>query len=80
MPTLNWIGKCAVVEHHKEVPFHLLRNVLAVIRFLSLESLLGPLSNINLDKIHWVIVGGESGPRARPIDDKWVTEIRDQCI
>jgi protein gp37 len=48
-------------------------------RFLSLEPLLGPLDELGLDNIHWVIVGGESGPRARPIRPEWVTGIRDQC-
>src|SRR6185503_8395935 len=57
-----------------------LRSVPAPIRFLSLEPLLGPLSNLNLRGIHWVIVGGESGPDARPMDSRWVINIRDQCI
>jgi protein gp37 len=50
------------------------------VKFLSLEPLLGPISNLNLDGIDWVIVGGESGPGARPIEPFWVTDIRDQCI
>jgi protein gp37 len=57
-----------------------LRTTNANIRFLSLEPLLGPLPELNLDGIHWVIVGGESGPRSRPMQLKWVTDIRDQCI
>ena len=57
-----------------------LRQTKAYIKFLSLEPLLGPLSNLNLDNIDWVIVGGESGPNARPIHKEWVTEIRDQCL
>lgn len=56
-----------------------LRKVPARVRFLSCEPLLGPLQ-LNLDGIHWVIVGGESGPGARPLDGDWVREIRDQCI
>jgi protein gp37 len=56
-----------------------LRKVPARIRFLSCEPLLGPLE-LNLEGIHWVIVGGESGPGARPLDGQWVREIRDQCI
>jgi len=56
-----------------------LRTTGAVIKFLSLEPLLGPLPNINLTGIDWVIVGGESGPRARPIKKDWVIDIRDQC-
>ncbi len=56
-----------------------LRQTQAKIKFLSLEPLLGPLANINLSGIDWVIVGGESGPRARPMDEEWVIGIRDQC-
>lgn len=52
----------------------------AKVKFLSLEPLLGPIPNLNLDEIDWVIVGGESGPKARPIDSSWVAEIRDQCL
>jgi protein gp37 len=52
----------------------------AKVRFLSLEPLLGPLPNLNLRGIAWVIVGGESGPSARPIDPVWVRDIRDQCL
>jgi protein gp37 len=57
-----------------------LRNTKAHIKFLSVEPLLGPLGNMNLRGIDWVIVGGESGPEARPIDASWVTDIRDQCL
>jgi protein gp37 len=56
-----------------------LRGTSARIKFLSLEPLLGPLPNLNLDGIDWAIVGGESGPGARRMDPEWVTEIRDQC-
>ncbi len=56
-----------------------LRTVPAAIRFLSLEPLLGPLPNLDLTEIQWVIVGGESGPGARPMESTWVTDIRDQC-
>lgn len=51
----------------------------AHIRFLSLEPLIGPLPRLCLQGIDWVIVGGESGPRARPMDKEWVVNIRDQC-
>jgi protein gp37 len=57
-----------------------LRHTGAMVRFLSLEPLLGPLPSLNLEGIDWVIVGGESGPGARPIDPAWVLEIRDQCL
>ncbi len=51
----------------------------AKIRFLSLEPLLGPITKLPLKGIHWVIVGGESGPNARAMQSKWVFQIRDQC-
>lgn len=60
------------IDHLREVP--------AKVRFLSLEPLIGPLENLNLKNIHWVIVGGESGPGARPMNPEWVRDIRDQCI
>jgi protein gp37 len=56
-----------------------LREVAAEVRFLSLEPLLGPLPSLDLAGIGWVIVGGESGRAARPLDLGWVREIRDQC-
>ncbi len=56
-----------------------LRQTEAQVKFLSLEPLIGPLPNLNLESIDWVIVGGESGPGARPIKESWVTDIRDQC-
>jgi len=56
-----------------------LRETDAHVKFLSLEPLLGPLTLLNLSSIDWVIVGGESGPGARPMDRDWVTDIRDQC-
>lgn len=57
-----------------------LQQVPAAVRFLSCEPLLGPLADLPLDGIHWVIVGGESGPQARPMARDWVIEIRDQCV
>ena len=56
-----------------------LRCIPAQTRFLSLEPLIEAISGINLDSIDWVIVGGESGPKARPIEEAWVLSIRDQC-
>ncbi len=56
-----------------------LRATGAQVKFLSLEPLMGPLRKLNLKKIDWVIVGGESGPHARPMDETWVLDIRDQC-
>lgn len=57
-----------------------LRTTPAHIKFLSLEPLIGPLPRLNLEKIDWAIVGGESGPGSRPIEPEWVIEIREQCI
>jgi protein gp37 len=57
-----------------------LRQTGAKTRFLSLEPLLGPLEGLNLGGIDWVIVGGESGPGARPMQEEWVRDIRDQCL
>jgi protein gp37 len=56
-----------------------LRQTGAAVKFLSLEPLLGALPNLDLSGIHWVIVGGESGPGARPMSESWVVSIRDQC-
>jgi protein gp37 len=57
-----------------------LRKTNASIRFLSIEPLIGPVGRIDLDGISWVIVGGESGPCARPMDPRWVIDVRNQCI
>lgn len=56
-----------------------LRKIPVMIRFLSVEPLLGPIARLPLRGIHWVIVGGESGPGARPMRQEWVAQIRDQC-
>ena len=56
-----------------------LQSVQAKVRFLSLEPLIGPLGSLALDGIHWVIVGGESGPQARPMRKEWVKDILRQC-
>ena len=57
-----------------------LRKTGAQVRFLSLEPLIGPLPGLDLEGINWVIVGGESGPGARPMQEEWVTDIRDTCL
>ena len=57
-----------------------LRQVPARARFLSVEPLIGPIRNLSLEGIHWVIVGGESGPGARPMEPYWVRDIRDRCL
>ena len=56
-----------------------LRRTEAAIKFLSIEPLLGPLPGLDLTDIDWIIVGGESGPGARPMKEEWVLDIRDQC-
>ena len=56
-----------------------LRLVDTAVRFLSLEPLIGPLPDLDLRGIHWAIVGGESGPGARPMESDWVVDLRDQC-
>jgi protein gp37 len=60
------------IDHLKQTP--------AAIKFISFEPLLGPIPNINLEGIDWVIVGGESGPNARPMQPEWATDIRDKCL
>jgi protein gp37 len=77
-PKNVWMGVSVENENYTYRIDHL-RQTNAHIHFLSLEPLLGPLPNLNLDNIEWVIVGGESGPGARPMNRLWVTEIRDQC-
>lgn len=52
----------------------------AAVKFLSCEPLLGPLPGAPLEGVDWVIAGGESGPRARPLDPQWVRDLRDQCV
>ena len=78
-PEHIWLGvsvesKATVsrIEHLRKSKCH--------IRFLSIEPLLGAVGKINLAGIGWVIVGGESGPGARPMDESWIIEIRDQCV
>jgi protein gp37 len=74
-----WMGVSVESQKYTYRIDHL-RETNAQIKFLSLEPLIGPLKSLNLTDIDWVIVGGESGPRARPIEESWVTEIREQCI
>lgn len=73
-----WMG-CSVENASYTHRIDHLRHTGAEIKFLSLEPLLGPLPNLNLEGIDWVIAGGESGPGARPMDPAWVIDIRDQC-
>jgi len=77
-PPNVWVGVSIETAKYLWRADHL-RKVPAALRFLSLEPLLGPISALDLAGIHWVIVGGESGPGARPIEAEWVREIRKQC-
>lgn len=73
-----WLGTS--VENASYLPrIDVLRSVPARIRFVSFEPLLGSVTPVNLDRIHWAIVGGESGPGARPVHRQWVEDIQDTC-
>lgn len=73
-----WMG--VSVENKKvEYRIDMLRKINAKVKFLSCEPLIGELSNINLKKIDWVIVGGESGQKPRPMDPDWAIDIQKQC-
>jgi len=74
-----WMGVSVENESYTYRIDHL-HGTGAAIKFLSLEPLLGPLDNLCLDGIDWVIVGGESGPGARAMKLEWVISIRDQCV
>jgi len=78
-PDNVWMG---VSVENRDYTFRIdhLRQTHSRIKFLSLEPLLGPLPNLNLKGINWAIVGGESGPGARPVAEEWIVEIRDQCL
>ena len=74
-----WWGVSVENRKHGLPRIDLLRDTPATTRFLSVEPLLEDLGQVNLDGIHWVIAGGESGHRARPLQPEWVTSLRDQC-
>jgi protein gp37 len=78
-PANVWIG---VSVESEDYAYRIddLRSVPAVVRFLSVEPLLGPIRKLSLRDIDWVIVGGESGPFARAADPDWVRDIRNQCV
>lgn len=77
-PENVWMG-VSVEDEKVTARIDHLRQVPASVRFLSCEPLIGPLDDLSLAGIHWVIVGGESGPRARPMQQEWVESILDQC-
>src|SRR5262249_34997637 len=77
-PDHIWIGvSIETIRYHWRVDR--LRQVPAAIRFISAEPLLGPLDDLDLADIHWVITGGESGHGHRPCDPEWVRGLRDRC-
>jgi protein gp37 len=78
-PDHIWLG-VSIEDRDHVGRLEQLRQANATIRFVSFEPLLGPIGNVDLDSIAWVIVGGESGPKARPIDPDWARELRDQCL
>lgn len=78
-PPNIWLG-VSVEDRARASRIRHLRAAPAAVRFLSIEPLIERLGNLDLAGIHWVIVGGESGPRARVVDPAWVREVRDQCI
>jgi protein gp37 len=77
-PPHIWLG-VSVEDAKNAVRIEHLRSAQASIKFVSFEPLLGPVGAIDLTGIDWAIVGGESGPRARPMAEDWAIEIRDQC-
>ncbi|MGY2490191.1 DUF5131 family protein [Cupriavidus sp. CP313] len=79
IPLNAWLGVSVEDKRHGVPRIDLLRNVNAGIRFLSIEPLLEDLGRLNLRNIDWVIVGGESGPNARPMKRAWVERIQQQC-
>ncbi|MBE3599797.1 MAG: phage Gp37/Gp68 family protein [Limnochordaceae bacterium] len=77
-PENVWVG--VSIENQSYVwRADLLRTIPAAVRFLSIEPLLGPITDLDLTGIGWVIVGGESGPGARPVHVQWVRDLRDLC-
>jgi protein gp37 len=78
-PVNAWLGVSVEDKKYGIPRIDHLRTVRATVRFLSIEPLLEDLGEINLTDIHWVIVGGESGPKARPMKQEWVESIQGQC-
>jgi len=74
-----WLGTSVETARYTS-RIRVLQGISARVRFLSIEPLLGAIPSLPLDGIHWVIVGGESGPGARPMQPEWVCQIRDQCL
>lgn len=79
VPRNAWLGVTVEDRKHGVPRIDKLREIDATIRFLSVEPLLEDIGEINLINIHWVIVGGESGPKSRPMKIEWADSIRQQC-
>lgn len=79
VPDNAWLGVSVENRRHGLPRIDHLRTVRAAVRFLSVEPLLESLGPFDLEGIHWVIVGGESGPKARPMKLEWLSEVSDQC-
>jgi protein gp37 len=79
VPSNAWLGVSVENRRHGVPRIDLLRTIKARIRFLSVEPLLEDIGKIDLSDIHWVIVGGESGPKARPMKAEWADSVRLQC-
>jgi len=78
-PANVWMG-VSVEDEDRLYRIAHLRETSAAVKFLSLEPLLGPLPGLDLSEIDWAIVGGESGPKSRPMKEEWALEIRDKCL
>lgn len=79
VPKNAWLGVSVEDKKYGVPRIDQLRKIDATIRFLSVEPLLEDVGQLNLDNIHWVIVGGESGAKARPMDKAWAESIQSQC-
>ena len=83
-PHLNWAPNIwmgvSVEDENATSRISDLIKVPATVRFLSCEPLIGPINHLPLNRIHWVIVGGKSGPGARPIEISWVESLQSQCV
>ena len=79
-PKNVWVGVTVEREDYAWRIDHLRRVTAAAVRFVSFEPLLGPVTDVPLDGVHWVIVGGESGRRPRPMKPEWARSLRDQSV
>ena len=78
VPEHIWLG-VSVEDARRKSRIKHLQETNAMVRFLSIEPLIGPVGELDLSGIHWVIVGGESGPGFRPMREEWAIEVLDQC-